>query len=143
MYKRQALVGVADHVLLMIDHLAHGRPLEPGGVTAATTPAQAAGDDLLHHFGRRHFAQRVHQGGVAACGDVAVQAVGIDDAGVLQHHALLAGEEGLVGRATQPLHGFAADTGQQFLGIVGLDVAVQHRAGQVAALLGHRHQGAG
>ena len=136
-----ALVGIADDVLLLGGHLGDGGPLEPRGVAAAAAPAQPAGGHLPQDLRRGHLGEGLDHPGIAADGDVALEALRVDDAGVLQHDLLLAGEEGGIGGLAQALHRGSAEAGRDLFGIPSADVAIQHGLGDIPGL--DRHQGTG
>ena len=110
-----AFVAVADDEFLAAGHLGHGRPLESRRVTATTASPQAADVHLAQHFGRRHLGQRGDQRPIAVGRNVLLDLLGIDDARILQHDLLLAGEERHVGRAPQSLDGWPAQAVDQSL----------------------------
>jgi hypothetical protein len=87
--------------------LGHGAPLQAGGIAAAAASAQAAFGDLLNHSVGRHLSERLDQRLVAVAGNVVVDLLRIDVAGVFQHHVHLLVEV-LAQVALQRGHRFAA-----------------------------------
>ena len=101
---RIAFVGIADDVLLRADRLRYRAPLQARGISRAAAAAQAALGHLVDDFARSHLGQRLDQRGVAVGRHVVFDALGIDDARVLQHDLFLPLEERNIGRADQPRH---------------------------------------
>ncbi len=146
---RVAFVAVADHVLGPARRLPAAPPLAPRGEAAAAAAAQAGNlhfaDDLLGLHGE----EGLGQGGIAAHGDVVLDAGRVDAPVVLQHDALLHGVEGdFAGRAgldpgarvfvQQALHHPAAQHG---LAVDLLHVRLLHPLVEDVARLDH-HDGA-
>ncbi len=133
-----ALVGIADHVFLLGRHLGHGRPLEAGRVAASAPPPQSACGNLTQHVGRGHLGQCLHQRRVTPDRHVALEAVRVDHARVLEHDLLLAGEKRLIRGAHQALHRGRPDAAHDVLGIIGADLPIEDRG--LLVVRGNRDQ---
>ena len=105
-----AFIRVADDIFLSADGFRYRAPLQARGIACSATAAQAALGNLIDDFARRHLGERFDQGTVAVGGNVIFEAIGIDDAGVLQHNFFLALEEWNVGGTDQSRHGRAIQT---------------------------------
>ena len=140
---RIAFVGVADDVFLGRGHLGDGRPFQSGRIAAAAASTQTAVGHFAQDIGRGHLAQGPDQGRVTADGHIALEAVGIDDAGILQHDLLLAREEGLIRRTAQTFHGWTVEACDDVGGVIRGDVAIEGRLFERGIPVGDRHQGAG
>ena len=138
-----ALVGVADDILLSCRRLRDRRPLEAGRVAAAAASAQTAGRDLAQHVGRCHLAECADQRRVAADRDIALEAVGVDDPGMLEDDLLLTREEGLIGGTTQTLERRPVEAGNDVRCIGRGDVTIEDGLLQGRVAVGDRHQRAG
>ena len=121
---RVALVSIADHILLHTDGFGHRAPLEAGGVSAASAPAQSAPGDLLNHRLWVHLRENVHERQVAAPADEFVDLFRIDLAGVLQNDRVLALEV-VLQMGLKPLNWSAAKALDDGLGICFVDISVQ------------------
>ena len=137
-----ALVGVADHILLVGLILPCGVPFEPGGEARAAAAPQPGDAHLFNDLLGRHGGDRLLCGLVAAGGYVLFDVLGIDNAAVAQHDALLLGKEGLVLPGDgQILHDPAV---HQVLfhdggGLIGLDLHITGLKGAVVPV--HVHDG--
>ena len=90
-----ALVGVADHVLLLVLRRQGELPLLAGQEPAAAAAAQARSGDLLDHLLRAH-AQGAFQALEAAVGAVVGDGFRVDDAAVAQDVLHLLAEVGML-----------------------------------------------
>ena len=131
-----ALVGIADHVLLITGRVEGHLPLLARGEAAAAPAPQAAGDHVLHHLLAGLAMQELVEGRVATPGDVFVDGVEVHEARIGQHPALLQGQEGVlvqVGHLLVSLEAVAAELAQQQ---VAGDGAGEHLIQQAIHLLG-------
>ncbi len=152
---RIALVGVADHVLLVAGRGQGHLPFAARGETRPAPAPQSRGQDVVHHLLAGAGRERPVQGRIPAPGDVLVDGAEVQEARVGQHPALLEGQEGVLGQgpylgpglqplarevAQDPVHGHAArkKAFQQGVHLVGGDGGEAH-----PRLAGHLdvHQG--
>ena len=71
-------VGIDDHVLDVVGGIAGAFPLGPRGEAAAAPAAQVGLLDFLEHLFGAHPGEGLGEGGVAADGEIVVDALGID-----------------------------------------------------------------
>src|SRR5208337_4373418 len=118
-----ALVAVADHVLHVARGFGDRAPFEAGGIAAASAAPEAAFGDAVNDAVGGHFDQRREQRLVTVAGDVVVDLLRIDVAGVLKHHAYLSVEV-IVQLALQIGHRFAAQAGYNGLRMIGFHMVI-------------------
>ncbi len=88
-----AFVAVGDDVLLVGLRRREQGPFGADRISGPASTAQAGGLDLVDDLGGGHGGQRLVEGAVGPVGDGGLESVGVDDAGVGQHDALLTSEE--------------------------------------------------
>ena len=113
---RVALVAVADHVLHVAGCFGNRAPLQSARIPAAAASAQAACCDLVDDAIRCHVSQGGHQCPVSIAGNIIVDLLRIDLAGILEHHVDLLIEV-LAKIALQRSHRLAAKTVHDCFGI--------------------------
>ena len=89
-----ALIGVADHELLVAAGGAALLPLAAGGEPPAAPAAQTRSLDLVDNRFRRHAAEHLRRGGIAADGDVVPDVGRVDLPVLAQEYAVLRPVEG-------------------------------------------------
>ncbi len=84
-----ALIAVADNVFFAFGLLAGHVPFHAGGEAAAAAAPQARIEHFAAQLLGRHVKNRLSGGEVAAACDIFVRILGVDDAAVFQHIAVL------------------------------------------------------
>jgi hypothetical protein len=122
---RIALVGVADHIFLAAARLRDRAPFESRRVSAAAAATKSALQDLLDNLVRFHLGERLRERSVGARGDCVLDALRVDDAGVLEDDAHLTFEERSARRMTACRERPAVEAIDQRGGVLGRNVRVE------------------